>query len=389
MPSKKHRNQTDIKGKLLEQIVAALHEHPEVEVHRNVRLPSVGNAKRKREIDVLLVGNVGGYPIRIAIECKNYRKKIGSPNIDAFVGKLKDIGIPPQCGVYVASTGFTSGAIERAEKDGIRTLILAGITTNGLRSIIFEAVQSVLYILPVIKYLHLPTNLGGQRSAVEDLTLFDEKQRFVGTVNDIIWIAWMEGKIAPKIGETTITLQVPKNLTRIVQGNKDTLEEFEVTLLLLGISLLIPGEVTNYSLVDTIRNKMERFQTTARFQVTSSTFPVFTFFSEKEVDSFLASRSESLVVSVGRYKLPRIRANFCYWPPSERVLSLLAKRKAKNDLSGTENLSDLEFGIIEGTDLRTVWEPLVPNSQMVAEFLNRIVADQIENTEDAQKRRNI
>jgi Restriction endonuclease len=67
----------------------------------------VGGGGRKREIDVLLTRSIAGIPVSIAIECKNEAKKIGSPKIDAFVGKPQHVGIPPQFGIYVSTSDYT------------------------------------------------------------------------------------------------------------------------------------------------------------------------------------------------------------------------------------------------------------------------------------------
>jgi restriction endonuclease len=112
------------KGRMIEAIVASMHESDGVKVERNVKLPPIGSQGPKREIDVLLSSVVCGYPVRWAIECKNEKKRIGSPYIDAFVGKLQDVGIPPSFGIFVTTSDYSQGAIEQAKKVGIRLLII-------------------------------------------------------------------------------------------------------------------------------------------------------------------------------------------------------------------------------------------------------------------------
>ncbi len=124
---KKSQHPSATKGKLVEEIVQKMHDSPNVKVERRVFLDSVGGSG-KREIDILLTSSVAGYPVRLAIECKNEKTPIGSPKIDAFVGKLQDVGIPSQLGIYVSASGYTGGAIERARKAGIKTLVLTGLT---------------------------------------------------------------------------------------------------------------------------------------------------------------------------------------------------------------------------------------------------------------------
>jgi len=70
--------------------------------------------------------------------------------LDAFVGKLDDIGVPRQSGIYVSTMGYTSGAIERAEDAGIRALTLHGLSVDRLTSEIIEVILSTVFLLAEI-----------------------------------------------------------------------------------------------------------------------------------------------------------------------------------------------------------------------------------------------
>ncbi len=153
------RNASAIKGKLVEMIVTGMHDAPDVTVEQNVRVPALRNPKRKREIDVLVSGSFAGYPLRLAIECKNYQSIIDIPKIDAYIGKLQDIGIPTQHGIYVTARGFTTGALDRAKEVGITPLVLTGLTADRLSAEIQEAIQSVIYLLPEITQLSITNNI--------------------------------------------------------------------------------------------------------------------------------------------------------------------------------------------------------------------------------------
>ena len=92
------------KGNLVEEIAALLHEGSGVTIERNAKVPVHPNSKRTREVDVLVTGMLAGYPLRIAIECKNYGKPIGVELIGVFKSKLEHIGIPPQHGIYISAS---------------------------------------------------------------------------------------------------------------------------------------------------------------------------------------------------------------------------------------------------------------------------------------------
>src|SRR4051812_46168845 len=100
-------NTNRTKGRLLEAIVATMHDMPGVQIQQNVRLPAFGSSSNRRsEIDVLMNCAVAGYPVRIALECKNVKSIVDTPKINTFLAKLDDVGIPRQHGVFISIKGF-------------------------------------------------------------------------------------------------------------------------------------------------------------------------------------------------------------------------------------------------------------------------------------------
>jgi hypothetical protein len=88
------RSKNKRKGSILEDVVALLHDDPDVVVQKRVQLPTITHPERTREVDVLITGMMLGRQMKMAIECKNYGTKIGVPKIDEFRGKLEEVGIP-------------------------------------------------------------------------------------------------------------------------------------------------------------------------------------------------------------------------------------------------------------------------------------------------------
>src|SRR5262245_21679674 len=136
------------KGKIVEAVVALLHETPGVKVETNVQLqPKHGDPERRREIDVLLTGKIAGYEVRIAFSCKNEALPIKPSLIDEFVGTLDDVRIPYEHGIFVCVNGYTKGALDRAKVRGIKTFVLQGLTKDRLTSEISKAFQFNVYLL--------------------------------------------------------------------------------------------------------------------------------------------------------------------------------------------------------------------------------------------------
>lgn len=95
-----------------QDIQKALDEMDASNVTHNVTKTGV-LSRVERQIDVLIEGRVTGASIRIAVECKHYRKPLGIGKIDEFAGKLADLQM--ERGILYALNGLTSGARARAE----------------------------------------------------------------------------------------------------------------------------------------------------------------------------------------------------------------------------------------------------------------------------------
>lgn len=76
----------------------------------------------KHQIDVYWEYKVAGVINRVAIECKNYNRKISVGKIRDFYGVLSDVG--NLSGIMVTKDGFQKGAIEFAEHYGINLIVL-------------------------------------------------------------------------------------------------------------------------------------------------------------------------------------------------------------------------------------------------------------------------
>lgn len=67
----------------------------------------------QRQVDVWIEGTVAGRQHVVVAECKRWKNKVGIADVDAFVGKLLDVGADR--GVLYTTSGFTSPALERAK----------------------------------------------------------------------------------------------------------------------------------------------------------------------------------------------------------------------------------------------------------------------------------
>lgn len=77
---------------------------------------------QRRQFDVVIRGTFAGQKVLGVIECKDQKKKVGVPQIEAFVTKAADVNANFK--IYVSKTGFFESALNKARHYGIQTLSL-------------------------------------------------------------------------------------------------------------------------------------------------------------------------------------------------------------------------------------------------------------------------
>lgn len=349
------RASSSIKGHLVEQVVAKMYEWRDVEkVETRVHLPTRGNPKRTREIDVLLTMSPAGHTIQMPIECKNERKPIGAPQIDAFIGKLGDIDFPAQLGIYVSASGYTQDAIERAQEAGVTPLTLSGLTEDRLSSTVFAAFQSLVFAILEVESITISND--SSTNQAEAFSLYNEDDDFVGYLQDLIWQKWVEGEPSSIIGQYDLQIEVPESWHRIVAGKSEPIRTFEARVQVLGAVITIAGEAQAHALINAVDNTLGKQHVSALFPPVPSG-SVTVFGTEAELNVYLENQG-ALHVTIGRFRLPRISWGHLYWPPSKRVtrkLMGIMQAYASGEIS---TLPQLERAEVEGTDLSALWEPI-------------------------------
>ena len=99
----------------LELLVASIQMQlaPGATVTHNAKVEG-RQSETTRQIDVLVEQHVGQYPIRIALDCKDYKTPVDVKAVEEFHGLLVDIGAHK--GALVCPSGFTKSAKKRAKK---------------------------------------------------------------------------------------------------------------------------------------------------------------------------------------------------------------------------------------------------------------------------------
>jgi hypothetical protein len=345
------------KGRLVEEIVGMMHANPNVKVERRVFLDPLGGGS-SREIDVLLTSHVEGQPVKVAIECKNQRKPVSLEQIDAFVGKLQDVSIPSHLGIYVSVNGYTGGAVERARKAGIRTLVLTGLTKDRLLAAVTRAFQSTVYLFAEVVRFELQNELSSVEEFAELSVFYDAEGVPQTTFPDMIWQAWVDGSAPSELGEHELSFEAPEGWQSIADGKTSPLGPLSATIRVSGFAVTFSGEARRHTLFDAANKQLERSRINATFDGRPAPgYPVRGFETEEELREYLEDPEAPRLI-VGRLRMPRIRLSATWWPPSERAMKKVVGLMQAYEAGEIPDPRPLKFDEIEGMDLGAMFEPI-------------------------------
>jgi Restriction endonuclease len=83
-------------------------------VSPNVHLLGIKSG-RQRQTDVLVEVNVGGSCLKIAVDCKCYKRRVSVNDVERFLGMLDDVKVSK--GVLVTTEGYSKTALKRAQQE--------------------------------------------------------------------------------------------------------------------------------------------------------------------------------------------------------------------------------------------------------------------------------
>lgn len=109
-------------GVAFERVVAEIQAQfdPSAQITHNEHLTD--RLGQSRQFDVVIRGTVAGHQVLGVIECKDLSRKVGTPEVDAFVTKASDVNANLR--ILISKNGFSGPALEKCKHYGIRALSL-------------------------------------------------------------------------------------------------------------------------------------------------------------------------------------------------------------------------------------------------------------------------
>lgn len=146
---------------------------------------------RSRQVDIAMFNNIGSYHIFIAIECKDYNRKIGIEHVESFAQKIEDIGA--NVGVLISSKGFTKSVINLAKIKNIEAKRLIDECNKDYR---INVKLPVLYQFKEISSFNLNVrNLSQEEVKLNtkewrNMVIYDEYKNILGNVDKLLCKCW-------------------------------------------------------------------------------------------------------------------------------------------------------------------------------------------------------
>jgi len=318
------------KWKLVEKIVAAAFDEPDVQVQTNVRLRSIrrkGGAGGLREIDVLITGELVGQKVYFPIECKDCKRKVDSSAIDEFIGKLQDVGMATQTSIFVTTRGYTTPAIERAQEVGMKTLVLKDNGSISDKKQLLHALQSHIFVGCAIRAVSFVSD--SPIVEPEKFQFFDKASNYIGLLQDFLWESWLRGSISATLGQYSYNLKVLDDFNYLENGNSNDVRDIKIKCEVFAVVFQFTGKANYHHLINSMNGATDRFKLTADF---SSSIPRHMFFqSEESLTNFLNEESAIAKITFSRSKLPKIVMNQgMLWPMSPDMLECLKNISSQN-----------------------------------------------------------
>lgn len=338
------------KGSLLEDIVTKIHAMTGLKATPRVKLPSRLDPSREREIDVLLEVNIGPYPFQIPIECKNWGEPVGIGDIDAYEGKLSDLGLNLRGALYVSAGGYERGAVSKAQGLGIVLLEIEGLSQDRLAQELFVAVTGTLFVFPSVTEVKFrSTHTTAQPS------FFDSDGQFGGTMIDLLWKAWIEHS-SLQLGELRGSEPVPSGWGSYVEGEFAPIEKVDYKLIKEGHLLLRKGTAKK-AILRNIEGRPVLAQIDSEYDSPFGRFELQRVLSEKELSEAM-NRDSAIVSSIWRVKVPRVMYDGplgrAPWLPDDELFRQLFEIHQIDpegfDSGGSEHKLDLD------TDIHALFE---------------------------------
>lgn len=200
MPKDKKWKKFELLAKEIQQQLS-----PEALVEHDVKIP--GKSGGLRQIDISVRQRVGQFDLFIAIDCKDYNKKLDVKHVEEFAGLVQDVGAYK--GAMISFLGFTETAKNRAGLYGIDLYRLVDTESDDWK---VELTIPVYYQEKTVEKwsLSIRSNYNAPLVIpsvdVRHLAFYDESHQLIGISERYFKEKWNKGDLGTTAGTNDFKL---------------------------------------------------------------------------------------------------------------------------------------------------------------------------------------
>lgn len=249
-------------------------------------------------------------------ECKNEADKADTEHIDAVVGKAKDVGFPSQDVIYVTTNGYTEDALKRANAEGIKTLVLRGLSKDRLAPALIPARQILVYVQLSIIEVNLTSFLADPLQAMGMSPLGVSRSSPFVTILNGVYQRWTDGTIPDTLGVSELAIPLRGRLLYVSETKETEIPAAKVKFQVFAHVVSVPGDAVKLELVEASEGRLEKVTVKSRF-AHDETKVVASSVETEEHLATIVKPDVPVQLVLGRQRLPRINClNRFYWPVS-------------------------------------------------------------------------
>jgi hypothetical protein len=273
-------------------------------------------------------------------------QKIESPQIDEFIGKLDDVGIPRSHGVYVSASGYTKGAVRRAFREGIQPLEIVGLSKNRLESAVERVFRHIVYLVPDVELVQAFDDKEEGNLVIKTLRYVDPASGRSVYALDHLWKKWFFEECPKTLGLQHHRFDLPQDPVLFALGEEVIPKRIFLGLRVRAAVVSVEGGMMNHALRHASTRLIERKRVFLDFGAAEK-HVVQVFDTEEDLASFLQSETIPSL-TIGRIILPRIIYQQFYWPPTPSSLQRAIDLRRGGEVP--------TFETVEGVDLSRAWD---------------------------------
>lgn len=145
----------------------------------------------------------------------------------------------------------------------MRTLVLAGAEFSEARELIFEAIQSHVFMACALKELSFDTDEMIEGSLFQHIQYYDIDGNFKGSIADLLWEAWLSGTPPLVCSHHVYRMEIPDDWKYLADGRRNSIHNIRVEYEVSALTFHLRGEGKAYQLVDALTRATEAPPTTS------------------------------------------------------------------------------------------------------------------------------